>query len=523
MHLGRFTALAFFLLVMFGVVGVALRYHARHGDRVGVGDTAWRLTYTIECDALQAAVQIRTASPADTPQCRVFRQDFVQQNLRLDPRGRSSVQAREIVALAEDPGVCQSTLRFDLRLNPRANWTISVPSATLNANQRADYLRATESVQVRSQPVMDTLARLRETGVDQATLVDRVFQHCRQTVLISDEEAADDAATVLEESRGTARGCVHAMIALCRAATIPARPVVGFVIEAGDPLFPTIWLELLLGDRWVPFDPVNGYERELPFNYVPARRGDERVVMAEAAENLEVEYAVAQLPRASLESSAVGQDPRDILDLTRLSLDMQRVLSLILLMPLGALVTCFFRNLIGLKTSGTFTPTLLALSLVFADWKTGLVILMAALVLGVATRYLIDTMQLLILPRLSVMLTLVVLCIVYGISTMDYLRIAPGTQAVLLPMVILTMLVERLYLTTQEDGPAVALQQLAATVIVGLCCYLVMCWDSVKQLIIAYPELHFFTLALLILIGRYTGYQLLEPWRFRDFAESGQT
>ena len=223
------------------------------------------------------------------------------------------------------------------------------------------------------------------------------------------------------------------------------------------------------------------------------------------------------------QSSAVGQDPSDILDLTRLSLDMQRVLSLILLMPLGALVTCFFRNLIGLKTSGTFTPTLLALSLVFADWKTGLVILMAALVLGVATRYLIDTMKLLILPRLSVMLTLVVLCIVYGISTMDYLRIPPGTQAVLLPMVILTMLVERLYLTTQEDGPAVALQQLAGTGIVGLCCYLVICWDSVKQLIIAYPELHFFTLALLILIGRYTGYQLLEPWRFRDFAELGQT
>ncbi len=106
---------------------------------------------------------------------------------------------------------------------------------------------------------------------------------------------------------------------------------------------------------------------------------------------------------------------------------------------------------------------------------------------------------------------------------MDYLRIAPGTQAVLLPMVILTMLVERLYLTTQEDGPTVALQHLAGTALIGFCCYLVMCWDTVVKLIIAYPEVHFFTLALLVLIGRYTGYQLLEPWRFRDFAELKQT
>ncbi len=238
---------------------------------MGVGDAAWRLTYFIECDAQQAAAELRTASPADTPQCRVFRQDFLQQNLRLDPRGRSSVQAREIVALAEGPGVCQTTLRFDLRLNPR-NWTVSGSSVMLSANQRAEYLRATETIQVRSQPVIDTLARLRETGADQETMARRVFQHCRHEAVLLDEDAADDAATVLEEGRGTAVGCVRAMIALCRAATIPARPVVGFVVESGDPISPTIWLELLLGDRWVPYDPVRGYERELPFNYVPAQQ-----------------------------------------------------------------------------------------------------------------------------------------------------------------------------------------------------------------------------------------------------------
>ena len=209
--------------------------------------------------------------------------------------------------------------------------------------------------------------------------------------------------------------------------------------------------------------------------------------------DLEVEYDMEQLPKASLETTAVGQYPTDILDLTRLPLEMQRVLSLILLMPLGALVTCVFRNIVGLKTSGTFTPTLLALSLVFADWKTGCIILVAALVLGIATRYLIDGLKLLILPRLSIMLTLVVFCIVFGISALEYFRIAPGTQAVLLPMVILTMLVERFYITTQEDGAGIAFQHLLGTLVVGFCCYLVLCWEAVAQLILAYPEAHCFT------------------------------
>ena len=72
------------------------------------------------------------------------------------------------------------------------------------------------------------------------------------------------------------------------------------------------------------------------------------------------------------------------------------------------------------------------------------------------------------------------------------------------------------------SGPSVAFQHLAGTLLVGFCCYLVLCWEAVAHLIVAYPEAHCFTIALLVLIGRYTGYQLLEPWRFRDFADLKQ-
>ena len=122
------------------MVGVALRYRVRHDVHGGLGDTAWRLTYFVECEARRAGADLQVASPADTAHCRVFRQDFRQENLRINPRGRSSAQAWEVVALAEQPGRCQTTLRFDLRLNPRANWLTNDAQAALTANQRAGYL-----------------------------------------------------------------------------------------------------------------------------------------------------------------------------------------------------------------------------------------------------------------------------------------------------------------------------------------------------------------------------------------------
>ena len=46
--------------------------------------------------------------------------------------------------------------------------------------------------------------------------------------------------------------------------------------------------------------------------------------------------------------------------------------------------------------------------------------------------------------------------------------------------------------------------------------------DALNQcdaILITYPELHLFTIAALIVLGRYTGYRLTELWRFRDIVK----
>jgi hypothetical protein len=160
---------------------------------------------------------------------------------------------------------------------------------------------------------------------------------------------------------------------------------------------------------------------------------------------------------------------------------------------------------------------LVALSFVYSDWRTGLLVFTWVVGLGLFTRSLLDRLKLLMVPRLSLMLTLVATCIVFSVSLLDYVGWTPSGQAVLLPMVILTSTIERFYVTGEEDGLRYALQLLASTMVLGFLCYLVLRWEAVGQWLLIYPEVHFFTVALLVLLGRYTGYRLTELWRFRDF------
>jgi hypothetical protein len=290
---------------------------------------------------------------------------------------------------------------------------------------------------------------------------------------------------------------------------------VGLQIKQSPDIKPHVWAEALIDNRWEPFDPENGFTRELPHNYVAVRHDSSAIVHTDEVADLQATFS-ATLIHPEEPQRAGGRRFSDVLDLTRLPAEMREAFEIILLMPLGALVTALFRTVIGLRTFGTFTPTLIALAFVFNDWKTGLVVFAVVMVLGLTTRKMLDKLKLLLVPRLSVILTLVALCMVFSVSVLDFYEYTPSAQAVLLPMVILTMTVERFFLVSEEDSPRFALQLLATTLFVAACCYLVLRWQTLGGGLLVYPEVHLITIAVFILLGRYTGYRMNELWRFHD-------
>jgi hypothetical protein len=88
----------------------------------------------------------------------------------------------------------------------------------------------------------------------------------------------------------------------------------------------------------------------------------------------------------------------------------------------------------------------------------------------------------------------------------------------LFPIVILTIAIERVSILWEEVGPREALHQSLGTLLVAAVAYLVMGLDVVEYLVFVFPELLLVVLAGILVLGRYTGYRLLELRRFRELA-----
>jgi len=501
-------------LVLVGLACVGLRLYARQQARLSSGDSLWRITYKVKFYAARTGATLRVSAPRETTHARVFRHDIQYAGL-LAQRLRSSRElSRELAFASLGSGPHTMTARFDLHLSPKDRWRPTDPTTPLTPDLQNRYLRNTDDIPTDAPLVLETLARLQ--APPPTNIAQRLFDFCVHDLGAGDERAPHDVLTALQQHAASPIGRARVFVALCRAAGLPARLVTGLALEPSAASQPQYWAEAYVDKQWVPFDPSNGLSGDLPERFVPVTRDRLEIVRGTDISELETRVEILRLPPGPGASRFGRSRLGAIFDLTRLPLDMHEPLSLLLLLPLGALVTALFRVVIGLRTYGTFTPTLLALSFVYADWITGLMTFTAVLALGLTSRALLEQLKLLVVPRLSVLLTLVVLGIMFMVSALDYFNLTPSAQAVILPMVILTMTIERFYLTSEEDNPLFALKLLAETLLVGACCYGVLRWRAVGELMFTFPELHLFTIAALVLLGRYPGYRWTELWRFRD-------
>jgi transglutaminase-like putative cysteine protease len=507
----RWAFVAALVLAGLGLAATGLRAWDMARRPVSHGQSVWRLRYDLVAQSLPAGARLRVALPGDTDRARVLRQSFSYPGLVMDlvrDRQTGMVEAMVVVPRAADEA--RFSAEFDIRVGEPGRPPVAEGKA-LPAAERAHYLREEPRIQVH-QPALERIAAALPFGRARE-VVNRVFDLCAEQIAL-DSQGPTDAVGALTQGVGNTLGRARALVALLRARMIPARVVVGFDLDHAGEVGTHHWVEAHVGGLWLPLDPQKGFSGELPPSYVPARRDSTMVVLSSPLVERETDFHLERIEPAPAAGARAG-DWKDLVNLARLSIGMQHTLTVILLLPVAALVTAFFRNVIGIQTFGTFTPGLLALSFVYADWRTGLFVLVVILVLGLASRRLLDRLRLLLVPRLSLLLTLVVMLMVLAVSLLDLLGLTPSARAVLLPMVILTMMIERFHMTADQDGMRNALQTLAGTFAVGAACLGVMLWGPLGWWLLRFPETHLLTAALLIMLGRYTGYRLTELWRFR--------
>jgi hypothetical protein len=306
------------------------------------------------------------------------------------------------------------------------------------------------------------------------------------------------------------------------AAQIPARLIRGVNLvdrERQARILP--WLEVHDGERWLYFDPANGAQG-LPENFLIWWRGEEPLFSMDGGSKPLITFSVQrnEVDPVLVAERRVQTVQSRISDFSLFSLPIQTqaVYAVLLMIPLGALVVVVLRNVVGITTFGTFMPVLVALSFRETQVLAGVILFSLVVALGLLIRFFMENLRLLVVPRLASVLIVVVMLMALISVVSHQLGLDMGLSVGLFPMVILTMTIERMSIVWEERGPGEAIQQGVGSLIVAAICFGVMEVDVLKHLFFVFPELLLWVLAVCLVLGRYSGYRLLELFRFKSLA-----
>jgi len=299
-------------------------------------------------------------------------------------------------------------------------------------------------------------------------------------------------------------------------ANVPARRVQALILEEGRRRQSLVELvQVWQDDQWHLFNPLTGLITDTS-NLLLWQTDTPSVLDVIGGTRSRVSFAIISQTRPSLTlatASAQGMDAPS-LSLYSLPVEEQNMFKLIMLLPVGALVVVVLRTLVGLKTSGTFMPVLIALAFLQTQLIPGVISFLMVVAIGLFIRSYLSTLNLLLVARIAT-LVIVVVAIMSIVSVLSYrLGLEAGLSITFFPMIILAWTIERMSILWEEDGPKEVLIQGSGSLFVAVTAFLLMDQPLTRHLAFNFPELHLVVLALILMLGRYTGYRLLELRRF---------
>ncbi len=370
-------------------------------------------------------------------------------------------------------------------------------------------------------PVIDEPLK---TAVD--VLVSDVRDHSADTASFTTEllrrvndPSPDPNVELLLSGVDSSADFVAAVTTILASARIPARMVRGFPLSGRQRSATLVaWLEVHDGDQWLYFNPLTG-EKNLPERFLVWWRGNEQLLNVEGGSDVEVGFAIQrnQLDAVAIAETHASQQGTRAVDFSLYSLPIQTqaVYSVLLMIPIGALIMVIMRNLVGIDAFGTFMPVLIALAFRETKLFWGVVLFTTLVALGLSIRFMLDRLRLLLVPRLSAVLIVVVMLMLFISMTSHRLGMETGLSVALFPMVIIAMTIERMSVVWEERGAADAMRAGLGSLIVAIAAYIFMGMSWLEHLIFTFPELLLVILAMVLLAGRYTGYRLTELRRFK--------
>ncbi|MNF54789.1 hypothetical protein D3C84_362290 [compost metagenome] len=336
----------------------------------------------------------------------------------------------------------------------------------------------------------------------------------------------DDNVKLLLAGDTTTPNKARVIDLLLSIAHVPAEKVHTIRLVSDQPQTPELWLRSFNGTDWLYFNPDTG-EQGLPADRLLWWTGDDNLITVDGGKKATVSFSLnnSEMNAIRLAKLTDENSDADFLEysLYGLPLQTQQTFMIMVMIPIGVLVILVLRNLIGLQTLGTFTPVLIALAFRETQLGFGVILFTIITALGLSLRSYLEHLKLQMLPRLSVVLTFVVVLIA-AISLLSHkLGLERGLSVALFPMVILTMTIERLSITWEERGANHAMKVAIGTLFAATLAYLVMTIPEATYFVFTFPAVLLILVGFMLAMGRYRGYRLTELVRFKAFLKKAES
>lgn len=388
------------------------------------------------------------------------------------------------------------------------------------------YLEATDGIQVEHEEIAQLWTKIAPAQVNQLLPVLRsIHSYIYNDMGSAPFTGYTDAITALRLQQASCNGKGRLFVALARKNGIPARLVGGIILENGSKRTSHQWVEVLVQDYWVPFDPTNGHFAHLPSNYLKLYTGDKALFTHTPNINFDYRFTINQHQTSSalfrFEQTGQGLRSLNAAELMKLTGLNEKVVGVFLMFPLAAMIIVFLRNVIGLKTFGIFMPMLVAAACIQIGLAMGLFVFGGVVAFAFAGELWLGRLNLLKIPRLAAIITLVTILFIGLLfyagqeSTFEF-----GVLA-LFPVVIISFLAERIHKMASDRDYLGILNSSIGTLITIACCFAGFSSVTLQGLFALLPELLLVILALQITMGQWTGMRLQEYFRFRKILRNG--
>lgn len=189
---------------------------------------------------------------------------------------------------------------------------------------------------------------------------------------------------------------------------------------------------------------------------------------------------------------------------------------LLLMFPIIATMIAFFRQVIGIKAFGIYTPSIIIFAYFATGIKYGVVLFVSVILVGMVVRVLLKRLRILYLPRVAITLSIVALAmlimLVFGGSFQR-----TGLAAVsIFPLLIMITLVEKFIATQIEKGNKTAFYLALETLVISIIGYYLLKWGFLVKMVMAYPWVILLTIPINVLLGKWTGLRISEYFRFKE-------